>query len=149
MSVRSVLGLATSCCLAATALAIAADELTIEASLNTTRTIVGEPVELTLRVAGDQLRDVQVQPLQLPAGWSTIAERQSQRVTWRQGQRVRRMDLTVVLLPQAEGTFQLGPFTVESQGKSWRTEALIVVVDPAPQTAPPTLEHPPGGRITL
>ena len=149
-----ILGFLAGSCLSVTAgTALAANgaaDLTLKAQISKTRAAVGEPLQLTLTLEGDQLEGAQLLPLQLPPEWSAIAQSQSQEVTWQRGQQHLRLAITYVVVARSPGTFQLGPFTVEKRGGDHlHTEPLTVQVDSAPAPAPPTLEHPPGGRITL
>ena len=123
--------------------------MTVTARINKTRASVGEPLQLTITLDGDSLEGATLTPLQLPADWSALAESQSQEVSWQGGQLHRRLAVTYVVVARAAGEFQLGPFTVERGPDRARAEPLTVHVEQGAAPAPPTLEHPPGGRITL
>lgn len=146
---RCIVGAVTGSLLGLVAGPAVAANLTVKAQVSATHTVVGEPLQLTLTVEGDELQQARPAPLQLPPDWSSVAESQSQQVTWQQGRLHRRLETTYVLVPRSPGTFQLGPFTVERKGDTLQTEPLTIRVDPAAAPVPPTLNAPPGGRITL
>jgi hypothetical protein len=58
----------------------------------------------------------------------------------------RSITLTYVLVPQRDGTFQLGPFQVEHKGATIPTEPITITVEKA--ALPPSLS-PHGERVTL
>lgn len=146
---RIILGLVSSGCIGAALGSAVAADVTVTAQINKTRALVGEPLQLTLTLEGDGLQQARLQPLQLPPEWSAVAESQSQEVTWQGGQSHRRLVVTYIVVARAPGDVQLGPFTVERGTDRVRTAPLAVHVEVAPAPAPPSLEHPPGGRITL
>ena len=123
--------------------------LTWSARIDKTHVTVGEPVQLTLGLEGSDAESARWSALHVPDGWLVVAHSEAQQVMWQQGALLRRVEATFVLIARVAGTYQLGPFTVERQGQQWHTAPITVYVDTGPVEPPPTLRHPPGGRVTL
>ena len=122
-----------------------AQELTFSAVVDKTAVKAGEAVTLTLTLSGD-VGGVEVPPFEFPEGFSVTARSQGSSFTLHGGTMERSMTLTYVLVPQRDGTFQLGPFQIEHEGTTIPTEPITITVEK--QALPPSLS-PQGGRITL
>ncbi len=124
----------------------AAQDLTLSAKVDKTSVDLGDPVNLTLTLSGD-LTGVDVPALTFPEGFAVAARSQSTNFAIRAGVTERSMTLLYVLLPQREGTFKVGPFTVTQKKKTFQTAPIeIIVKKPA---LPPTLKSSPRERFTL
>ena len=123
-----------------------AQDLLFSAKVDKTTVELGNPINLTLTLSGD-LADVKLPAQNFPEGFAVAARSQSTNFSLRAGVAERSMNLLYVLLPQREGTFQLGPFTVTKKKPQFQTAPIeITVKKPA---LPPTIKLPPGGRFTL
>lgn len=122
-----------------------AQDLKFSAQVDKTAADVGEPVTLTLTLAGDTA-DATLRPLNLPEGLVIAAQSQQSNFTIHAGAMERAVSLVYVLVPQKAGTFTLGPFIVEHRKKEFQTAPVEVTVKKS--ALPPTLK-PQGERFTL
>ena len=121
-------------------------DLAVSAQVDRTAADVGEPVTLTVTLSGD-LNGAKVEPLELPPyAFAVAAQSQSTNVSFGAGGLDRSTSLVYVLLPQREGTFKLGPFTVEHRKKEFQTAPIEITVKKS--ALPPKLQ-PQGERFTL
>ena len=127
--------------------ALAARDLTFSAKVDKTTVDAGEPVTLTLILAGD-LEGAKLSELQLPEGFVVAAQSQSTNFSIRAGATERSTNLVYVLVPQQPGTFQLGPFTITQQKKEFQTQAIELTVK-KPVLPPPAKHRPQGERYLL
>lgn len=124
---------------------VEAQELTFSAAVDKTTVKAGEAVTLTLTLSGD-IAGIAVPALTFPDAFAVTTRSQGTRFTLRGLAMERVLTLTYVLVPQSAGTFQLGPFELAREGKTFTTEPITITVEkPA---LPPSLS-PQGGRITL
>jgi hypothetical protein len=129
------------------AAAAAADgpALSVSATVDKTTVDAHAPLTLTLSLSGDLSGAVMPPPV-FPEGWTVAARTQATNVALRAGSMERSTSLVFVLVPSQPGTYQLGPFAVERDGKTLETEAIEITVRKAP--LPPTLK-PDGERFVL
>lgn len=139
---RWLVGLAT-CGIAALAVA---QDFSFSAKVDKTAVDVGDPITLTLTLTGD-FSSVVFPPIEFPEGFSVAARSQATNFSIRGGAMERSGNLVYVLIPQREGTHQLGPFTIEHQKKTFTTEQITVTVKRS--AVPPTLKPSPGERFTI
>ena len=122
-----------------------AQDLKFSAQVDKTAATVGEPVTLTLTLTGDTA-DATLRPLNLPEGLVVAAQSQQSNFTIHAGSMERAISLVYVLVPQKDGTFTLGPFTVEHQKKEFQTTPVELTVK---KSAPTPKLQPQGERFTL
>ena len=120
-------------------------ELSISAKVDKTAVDAGTPLTLTLSISGN-LTGAKVPPPQFPDGFQVAATSQATNVSVRMGAMERSTNLVYVLVPTREGTFQLGPFTVEQKDRKMETQPIEITVKKA--ALPPTLK-PGAERYTL
>ncbi len=118
-----------------------AQDLLFVAKVDKTTVPVREPITLTLTLSGD-IADVQLPALTFPEGFLVAARSQATSFSIRAGATERSTSASVVLIAQQPGTFQLGPFTVTHQHKTFQTQPLEVTIEPAVVPPPP----PPNGE---
>lgn len=124
-----------------------AQDLTFSAKADKTTVNTGEPLTLTLTLAGD-LEGAKLSELKLPEGFLIAAQSQATNFTVRGGATERSTNLTYVLVAQQAGTFQLGPFTVTQSKQEFQTQAIDITVNTSP-LPPPSKLRPEGERYTL
>ncbi len=124
---------------------IGAQELLFVAKVDKTTVPVGEPITLTITLSGD-IAEVEVPPLTFPEAFAVAARSQSTSFSVRAGTMERSTSISVILIPQQPGTFQLGPFTVTHQQHTFQTQPLDITVEPAAVSPPPA---PKGERFNL
>ncbi len=127
------------------AVPVFAQDLNVSAEVDKTTVNAGEPVTLTLTLSGD-LTDLKLPPPTFPQEFSVGGQSQSTNFSMRAGAVERSMRLTFVLIPQREGKFTLGPFTVEHHKKEFQTAAIEITVK---KGALPPKPQPQGERFTL
>ncbi len=128
-----------------TATAAWAQDLAFSAKVDNTTVNIGDPIQLTVSLSGD-ISGIQLPALEFPEGFAIMARSQATNFSVRAGAMERSTSLTVILVPQHEGTFQLGPFSLQHQQRTLATEPIeVTVTKPA---VPPRLE-PHGGRFLL
>jgi hypothetical protein len=120
-------------------------ELVVTAEVDKTTVSTGSPVKLTVSITGD-LAGAAIPPLSFPDGFVVTAQTQATNVALHGGTMERSISLVFILVPSKAGAFQLGPFTVEKQGKSLQTAPIEITVKKSP--LPPTLKGD-GERFTL
>lgn len=123
-----------------------AQDLTFSAKVDKTAVDLGDPIHLTLTLSGD-LTDVEMPAINVPEDVAVAARSQSTNFSMRAGVTERSTNLLYVLVPQREGTFTLGPFTVTRKKTSFQTAPIEITVKKP--ILPPTLKSAPGGRFTL
>ena len=124
-----------------------AEDLTFSAQVDKTTVNINEPITLTLTLAGD-LQGAALSEFKLPDGFVVAAQSQSTNFSIRSGATERSTNLVYVLVPQQEGAFRLGPFTIRQQHKEFQTEAIEITVKSSP-LPPPSRLRPQGARYTL
>ena len=121
-------------------------DFAVSAKVDKTTVDLGTPVTFTLTLTGD-VSGLELPPLHFPEEFAVAARSQATNMSVRGGVTERAMGLTFVLVPQREGTFALGPFTVTRQKQTFTTEPVTITVKkPA---VPPSLQKPQGGRYLL
>ena len=121
-------------------------DLSFSAAVDKTTAAVREPVQLTLTLSGD-IAGIQLPECVFPEGWVVVAQSQATNFSIRAGAADRSISLSYVLIASRTGTFQLGPFTVKHQDKSYKTEPIQITVNKP--SKPPEQLSPEGGRYTL
>lgn len=122
-----------------------AQDLTLSVKVDKTTVALHEPVTLTLTATGD-VSNADFSRLAFPEGFAVSARSQATNFSVRAGAMERSLTLSFVLVPQRAGTFQLGPFTIEHQKKTFQTEPIEITVE-QPEL-PPRLK-PQGERFIL
>ena len=136
---------ALACGLMALAASSAAQDLTVSATVDKTTVAVGEPITLTLALSGD-LEGLKLPTPTFPQEFAVAGKSQSTNFSMRAGVVERSMSLAYVLIPQREGAFTLGPFTVEHQKTELQTAPIEITVKKGAQPPKP---QPQGERFTL
>ena len=136
---------ALACGMTALAAPAAAQDLVFSANADKTTVAAGEPVTLTLTLSGD-LEGLKLPAPTFPPEFAVGGQSQSTNFSMRAGAVERSMSLAFVLIPQREGTFKLGPFTVEHRKKEFQTAPIEITVKKS--ALPPKLQ-PQGERFTL
>ena len=131
--------------LAIAATPAAAQDLVFSANVDKTTVAAGEPITLTLTLSGD-LEGLKLPAPTFPQEFAVGGQSQSTNFSMRAGAVERSMSLAYVLIPQREGTFKLGPFTVEHRKKEFQTAPIEITVKKS--ALPPKLQ-PQGERFTL
>ena len=122
-----------------------AQELQLSVTVDKTTVKLHEPVTLTLTATGE-VSEADLSQLSFPEAFVVSARSQATNVSIRAGAVERSLAFSYVLIPQRDGTFQLGPFTIEHRQKTVQTEPIEITVEkPA---VPPRLA-PQGERFTL
>lgn len=127
------------------ATAVWAQDLTFSAKVDKTGVNLGDPIQLTITLAGE-LSGVQVPAFTFPEAFAVLARSQSTNFSIRGGAAERSVSLLYVLVPRREGTFQLGPFEVTHQKTVVKTEPIEITVKKS--SLPPSIQ-PQGERYTL
>ena len=127
------------------AVSAVAQDLVFSAKVDKTTLSIGEPLTLTITLSGD-VADAQIPSVTVPDVFAVLGRSQSTNVSIRAGAMDRSTSLVLALVPQQEGTFQLGPFTMTQQQKEFHTDPITVTVNKP--SVPPGLP-PHGGRVTL
>lgn len=122
-----------------------AQDFAVSAQVDNTAVTLGEAVTLTITLSGD-LAGVELPAFQFPDGVAVAGRSQTTNVSIRSGAVARSLSLVYLLVPQRDGTFQLGPFELTQQKTVVKTEAITVTVKKS--ALPPSLA-PPGERFTL
>ena len=136
---------AFACGLMALAASSAAQDLNFSATVDKTTVAAGEPITLTLTLSGD-LEGLKLPTPTFPQEFAVGGQSQSTNFSMRAGVVERSMSLAYVLIPQHEGTFTLGPFTVEHQKKELETAPIEITVK---KSILPPKPQPQGERFTL
>ena len=129
-------------CLAAAAILVgvagaAAQEVSCSAHVDKTTAPVGSPITLTLSVTGD-VEQAELKPVTVPDAFAVMAQSRSTNFSINAGAVERSTSISYVLVPRRIGTFQLGPFTVRHQGKSYETQPVeVTVIAPEQRRAKP------------
>jgi hypothetical protein len=126
--------------------AAAADDFTFSAKVGKTEVELGTPITLVLSLTGD-VAGIQLPKIELPEGFTVGATSQATNFALQHGVMQRSVGLTYVILPQRDGAFQLGPFTVRRGKDEYRTEPIHITVTkpPVPRDDGPA----PGERFLL
>lgn len=143
----AVLTALASCAVVAAAVAAAdaAGEFSFSAKIDKTSVEANTPLTLVLTLSGD-ITGVELPKIELPDGFAVGATSQATNFTMHQGVTQRSIGLTYVIVPQREGTFQLGPFVVRRGKDEYRSEPIDVTVTKA---APSIQPAPEGERFLL
>jgi uncharacterized protein (DUF58 family) len=131
---------------AGTVAAEAAGEFSFSAKVDRTSVEIHNPITLVLALTGD-VSSVQVPQIEFPDGFSVEGTSRATNFTLQNGTMQRSIGLTYVLVPQREGTYQLGPFIVRHGEREYRTEPIEITVTKPP--VPRELQQPEGERILL
>ena len=111
-----------------TAASFAAAEVEFTASVDRTRTTRSRPIELTLSISSSQnLPKVPTPQLKLDE-FDVYGPSVGVRTEIVNGRVTHARELTYTLYPRREGTFLLGPATLESGGRKYSTKAIEIVV---------------------
>lgn len=113
--------------LAAAAPAAWAQDLHVSATVDKTTVNIGEPINLVVTLGGD-VAGAQVPQWQFPDGFVVLARSQATNVSIQAGAMQRSTSLSYVLVPQAAGTYKLGPFRVTHNKQDMETEAITITV---------------------
>jgi len=119
-------------------------EVRVSAQVDKTELELGSPLTLTITIEGD-FQTAEFQPFEFPEAFQVAAQRRASNVSVERGQVQRSVSLVYVLVPQAPGRFQLGPFQITHRGKAILTDPIEIVVNKP--LLPPGLEE--GYRYTL
>ncbi|MBN2290439.1 MAG: protein BatD [Candidatus Glassbacteria bacterium] len=119
-----------------------AQDVKVELSLSLNRVSVNDRVQMTVTVSGT-LRSVPEPQIQNLDGFTIVGSSRSSQFSFVNG-RISASNTTVyTLLPSGEGTFTIGPATVEIQGKTFSSSRATVEV--APAAGQPPQAPQPGG----
>ena len=110
----------------------------ISAQVDKTELELGRQLTLTITIEGD-FQTVELQPFEFPEAFQVVAQRRASNVAVELGHVQRSVSLVYVLVPQAPGKFQLGPFQIAHQGKAILTDPIEIVVNKP--LLPPGLEE--------
>lgn len=140
-----VRGAALMCLLAAAVSAVHA-EVSVSATLNARAIQVGQTATLTIEVEGAS--NVQAPALSGLEEFEARYVGPSTQVSIVNGEMSSTVQHRYTLTPRREGTFGLGPFTVEYGGQEYQTHALQLTVTkaPPPPPAPGTGQQEDGGE---
>ena len=129
----------------AAAPAEAGGEFAFSAKVDKSTVEAGTPMTLVITLTGD-ITGVQLPKIQLPDGFAVGGTSQASNFSLQNGAMQRSVGLTYVLVPQTEGVFQLGPFTVRRGREEFKTESIEITV-----TKPPMQKRaiPEGERFIL
>ena len=105
-----------------------AQDVTFSVKVDKTTVKVGDPVTMTITLGGD-ISGIELPAFQFPEEFSVAARSQSTNFSLRAGAAERSISLSYVLVPQREGSFQLGPFHLEHHGKTDSTEPITLTVE--------------------
>ena len=122
-----------------------AQDLTLSVEVDKTTVALHEPVTLTLTATGD-VSNADFSRLAFPEEFAVSARSQATNFSVHAGAMERSLTLSFVLIPQRAGTFQLGPFTIEHQKKTFQTEPIEITVEKP--SRPPHFK-PQGERFIL
>jgi len=112
----------------AIATGVFAQDITFSAKVDKTSVKVGELITLTMTLSGD-ISGIELPALQFPDGFSVASRSQSTNFSLRAGAVERAVGLSYALIPQQDGTFQLGPFYLEHGGQTIPTEPIEITVE--------------------
>ncbi len=104
-----------------------AQDLHVSAKVDKTTVNAGEPINLVITLGGD-LAGAQVPQWEFPEGFVVLARSQSTNVAIRAGAMERSTSLSYVLVPQAPGTYQLGPFRAMRGTQEVQTDTIEITV---------------------
>lgn len=121
---RNVIAVALTLVLPAVAWA---GDLHVSAKVDKTTVNAGEPINLVITLGGD-LAGAQVPQWEFPEGFVVLARSQSTNVAIRAGAMERSTSLSYVLVPQAPGTYALGPFRAMRGAQEVQTETIEITV---------------------
>lgn len=127
----------------------AAAEVNVRAALSAQTAQVGQPVTLSITVEGAQ--NVEAPALEGLEDFEARYVGPSTQVSIVNGQMTAQVQHRYALTPQKEGTFTLGPFSVDFGGQQYRTEPLRLRVTPAsaPAQAPAAGQGASGEQLRL
>lgn len=127
--------------------AVRADGGTVSfsASVDRTTVAINQPLQLTITLTGELPRLEQPLEFPMPKPFLVAARSQSTNVSIGAGAVARSVSLVYVLVSPQAGTFALGPFHLDVQGKTLDTESISIVVKKP--VLPPGAEQQP--RMTL
>ncbi len=125
--------------------AIQAQDFTFSAKADKTSVKVGDPIALTITLGGD-LTGIKSPAFEFPKEFVVAARSQETSFSMRGRAVERSVSLHYVLMPQQAGSYQLGPFTIEQNGKPIKTEPIAITVE---KSALPPYFQPQGERFTL
>lgn len=123
----------------------AAQDFTFSAKADKTSVKVGESVEVLITLGGD-LTGITSPAFEFPKEFVVAARSQETSFSMRGRAVERSVSLHYVLVPQQAGSYQLGPFTIEQNGKPITTEPIAITVE---KSALPPHFQPQGERFTL
>ena len=131
--------LAAAAAMLAAGAGAAAQDVSVSARVDKTSAPIGSPITLTLSVTGD-VEQAELEPVTVPDAFAVMAQSRSTNLSVKSGAMERSTSISYVLMPRRIGTFQLGPFTIRHQGKSYETQPVEVTV-----TAPEQRRAKPEG----
>ncbi|MBI3009606.1 MAG: BatD family protein [Candidatus Omnitrophica bacterium] len=129
-------------------LTVWAEEPKFEFSARVDKTAVetGQAIQLTLTLSGD-LSGVELSSIEFPEEFMVASRSQSSSVSVHPKATRRSILLAYALIPQHEGTYQVGPFEAKYDGKTISTKPIHVTVKKS--TLPPSLKQQPTERFVL
>ncbi|MFH1782857.1 MAG: BatD family protein [Candidatus Omnitrophota bacterium] len=126
-----------------------AQDISIEASVNKNEIALDEEIILTIVINGS-ITNIPEPELSNMASFGYYSGGRSQNISIINGKISSSVSFNYVLVPNDEGSFQIGPFTIDYKGNSYSTNSIEVRVKPrnakAPVISPPTYTYPEKGQ---
>ena len=102
-------------------------DITISAATDKTAADVGDPITLTLTLAGN-LHSVEPPQLSFPPALHVASQMQSTNIAIKSGVMEKSLSYAFVLIATEPGTYQLGPFRVTKDTQTYATDPITITI---------------------
>ena len=119
-------------------------DITISATTDKTAADVGDPITLTLTLAGN-LHSVEPPQLSFPPALHVASQMQSTNIAIKLGEVEKSLSYAFVLIATEPGTYQLGPFRVTKDTQTYATDPITITIKQS--AVPKNLE--PAERLSI